>query len=223
MECPHCQSTNLKKSGIDNGRQMYTCRDCLHKHIDGAAKHQLRPVKKPTRQFAPHPCPQCGIETTKPYFCSQSCATTHSNLNHPKRYEERRANKIIRLCKYCGIELEGRRTTCTECNHNKVEWNDIMLSEVEGKAKYQIHAQVRRIARYNYKKSNRPQYCINCGYNKHYEVCHIRPITDFPLDTTISTVNDLSNLVALCPNCHWELDHNHLSIEEIRAKNNAIL
>jgi predicted restriction endonuclease len=29
-------------------------------------------------------------------------------------------------------------------------------------------------------------------------------------------VNELSNLVALCPNHHWELDHGLLSTEFIR-------
>jgi hypothetical protein len=97
------------------------------------------------------------------------------------------------------------------------------LSEIQHSAKYQISAQVRQRARYTYRNSERPKYCVNCGYNKHYEVCHIRAINDFPLDATIATVNDLSNLVALCPNCHWEFDHNLLTIDEIRAKNNAIL
>jgi hypothetical protein len=225
MLCPHCNSTNLKKDGISNGRQMYTCRDCLHKHTEGAKVHLLRPIDKKLRKVRrpAHPCEYCGETTTRPRFCSNSCASTYSNLNHPKRYEKRRANRIIKTCKYCGVQLDGRRTTCLTCNHNVVEWDEVLLSEIEGKAKYQIHAQVRRIARQTYRNSNRPKYCINCGYNTHYEVCHIRPITDFPLETKVGTINDLSNLVALCPNCHWEFDNDYLTIEEIRSKNNAIL
>ena len=169
-------------------------------------------------------CLHCGKTTTNPKFCSSSCAASYNNLNHPKRYEERRAKRIIPTCKYCGIQVEGkRRVTCTNCNRNFVDWEKMKLNEVQHSAKYQISAQVRQRARYTYRNSDRPKYCINCGYIKHYEVCHIRAINDFPLDTTIATVNDLTNLVALCPNCHWEFDHNHLSIEEIRAKNNAIL
>jgi hypothetical protein len=49
--------------------------------------------------------------------------------------------------------------------------------------------------------------CKNCGYDRHVEICHIRPINSFPEDTPVAVVNDLSNLVALCPNCHWEFDH----------------
>jgi 5-methylcytosine-specific restriction endonuclease McrA len=123
------------------------------------------------------------------------------------------------VCKHCGTEIIGRRSVCDACLRR--DWSKLTLATVGGEARYQIHAVVRRHARMTYAESERPKQCINCGYNKHYEVCHIRPITDFPLDTTIGAINALSNLVALCPNCHWEFDHNMLSLEEIRAKNNA--
>jgi hypothetical protein len=216
MKCPHCQSINLRKDGLSKGNQQYECLDCRRKHIDGVKNRALRTP----RQI--HPCLQCGEATRNRQFCSQSCASTYSNIHQQKRYEKRRLNRVIKKCKYCGVQLDGRRETCTGCNPNNVDWDVVKLSEIEGKAKYQIHAQVRRIARYNYRNSDRPKYCINCSYSIHYEVCHIRPITDFPLNVTISTINDLSNLVALCPNCHWEFDHNMLSLEEIRAKNNAV-
>ena len=60
------------------------------------------------------------------------------------------------------------------------------------------------------RKSNRPQACAVCGYDAHYEVCHIRPITDFHPPDFVAQVNELSNLVALCPNHHWEFDHGKL-------------
>ena len=53
--------------------------------------------------------------------------------------------------------------------------------------------------------------CAACGYSKHTEVCHIRPIRDFPITALISDVNDPSNLIRLCPNCHWEFDHGLIS------------
>ena len=51
-----------------------------------------------------------------------------------------------------------------------------------------------------------------CGYYKHIEICHIKPIRDFPLDTPILEVNDLSNLIGLCPTHHWEFDNGILKI-----------
>jgi hypothetical protein len=32
-------------------------------------------------------------------------------------------------------------------------------------------------------------------------------LTSFPLETPISVVNALDNLVGLCRNCHWEFDN----------------
>jgi len=65
------------------------------------------------------------------------------------------------------------------------------------------------MARVAYRKSSRPKACAVCGYDTHYAMCHIRPINDFlPTDTVVS---ELCNLVALCPNHHWEFDHGKLS------------
>lgn len=55
--------------------------------------------------------------------------------------------------------------------------------------------------------STREQKCNHCGYDKHVETCHIKSIGDFPKTTKMSVVNDPSNLILLCPNCHWKMDH----------------
>jgi len=82
---------------------------------------------------------------------------------------------------------------------------------VRQKAAFQHSARVRQLARKLYRQSNKPQACIVCGYDKHFEVCHKRPINDFSDDAYVLEINDLENLVALCPNHHWEFDHNHLT------------
>ncbi|WP_394804943.1 HNH endonuclease [Hymenobacter monticola] len=51
-----------------------------------------------------------------------------------------------------------------------------------------------------------------CGYDTHYEVCHIKPINEFMPTDFVADVNRLNNLVALCPNHHWEFDHGLLSV-----------
>ena len=58
-----------------------------------------------------------------------------------------------------------------------------------------------------FKKSLRPLECCKCGYKKHVEIAHIRAISDFPDSATIGEINSIENLMALCPNCHWEHDH----------------
>jgi len=85
--------------------------------------------------------------------------------------------------------------------------------EVQRNAKYQVSAQLRELARRSYQQAQLPRVCSNCGYDKHVEICHIRALNSFPDDTPIATINDLSNLVALCPNCHWEFDHGLLKLD----------
>ncbi len=53
--------------------------------------------------------------------------------------------------------------------------------------------------------------CFNCG-TEHFEVCHLRSIQDFPIETTMAVVDSLENLIALCPNCHWEYDQGLLTL-----------
>jgi hypothetical protein len=45
-----------------------------------------------------------------------------------------------------------------------------------------------------------------CGYSRHVDVCHLRPVASFPPSATIAEVNAQDNLAAFCPTHHWELD-----------------
>ncbi len=55
--------------------------------------------------------------------------------------------------------------------------------------------------------------CIICGYDKHIDVAHIKPVSKFKKTDLIAEINSLDNLTALCPNHHWEYDHGLLSIK----------
>jgi hypothetical protein len=49
--------------------------------------------------------------------------------------------------------------------------------------------------------------CETCGYNKHTELCHIKPIHTFSDDVLLCDINSKDNIKFLCRNCHWELDN----------------
>lgn len=83
------------------------------------------------------------------------------------------------------------------------------------KRKYQLHSRIRGLAQKVYNASSKPKHCINCGYKKHYEVAHIKAISTFDDNTPISVINDIENLMALCPNCHWEYDNGILALADI--------
>lgn len=149
-------------------------------------------------------CLHCGARTANPKFCSRSCANRINGRLFPSR------KRVARQCKYCGNALLTRRTTCDTCNPGFVDWSTIPLHQLKARALQQYAAQIRSLARVAYRKSRRAKACAVCGYDAHYEVCHIRPINEFPGTDSVADVNRLSNLVALCPNHHWEFDHGRL-------------
>jgi hypothetical protein len=147
-------------------------------------------------------CLNCNTETTNPKFCCRSCAASYNNRAYPKRQKKQY------FCKACGDETAYRRTFCKACDPTKPkDYGPITIAEVRERARYQANAWIRKLARREYYASDKPKLCSRCGYSVHFEVCHIRSIKDFPNNTLVTVVNSLENLVALCPNCHWEFDH----------------
>lgn len=202
--CPYCQSnTPPIRDGFCHytKQQKYLCRVCGRRYTEGSTG-RTRPVtvKRTLRK-----CLQCGKETYNPKFCSSSCAATYNNHEFPKREQ-----KDWR-CKHCQTPIPRGRSVCDNCNPSLVNWSERTLKQLREVSKYQVNAQVRDLARDIYARANLPRVCRNCGYDRHVEICHIRSISGFPDDTPIAVVNDLSNLAALCPNCHWEFDYGLLT------------
>ena len=48
-------------------------------------------------------------------------------------------------------------------------------------------------------------------------VCHIKSLADFEDDVVVAHVNKLSNLIGLCPNCHWEFDHKLIKCPQLES------
>lgn len=143
------------------------------------------------------------IKYTKNNYCSRSCAAKINN-KIPKRKKEKKY-----FCKICFIEVPYRRVVCEKHNKNKIDWGSVTKEQMIDLRKYQTHSRIRTLARKLYLKSDKSKFCINCKYDKHFDVCHIKAIEDFDLSITIAEINDLDNLIALCKNCHWE-QHNGL-------------
>jgi hypothetical protein len=54
--------------------------------------------------------------------------------------------------------------------------------------------------------------CHNCGYSKHVELCHIKPICKFENNDLVKEIHDPENIIQLCRNCHWLFDHGKLNL-----------
>jgi HNH endonuclease len=138
-------------------------------------------------------------------FCSRSCSAIFNNKAFIKRLSGARCA--------CGKKIHPQSTYCQECYNLKVMLDFKTLNEAtagrSGAAKY---INIRKAARRIYLASQKPKCCFLCKYRNHFEVCHIKAISEFEKTALISEVNSLNNLIALCPNHHWELDHGLLKV-----------
>lgn len=71
---------------------------------------------------------------------------------------------------------------------------------------------IQKHAREVYFDNNPSPKCAICGYTNHVEVAHIKAVSEFTDEDTISDINSISNLIGLCPNHHWEYDNGILKL-----------
>lgn len=147
---------------------------------------------------------------TGKFYCSSSCAAKVNNSTSQKRTK-------TKTCKVCKSLVDTtNHTYCNKCYIEKHFISHKTLADATGNRKdSNRYTGIRGNGRLVYRDSGQPQCCKYCGYSKHVEICHIKDIANFPPDTLISEINDIANLVALCRNHHWELDHKLLTINEI--------
>ena len=142
-------------------------------------------------------CPTCGKSHNNPKFCSLSCAAKFTNKT-PKR------KKVVGACQSCGCKITRRNKFCKECRTPDKTLKELLSENVHRSSAFaKVRGRARNTPHFKEKKC-----CEKCGYDKHVECCHIKPISNFPETTLVSIINAPENIMALCPNCHWELDHN---------------
>lgn len=159
-------------------------------------------------------CIECGRTTTNPKFCTKSCVAKTNNRTFPKREVEAQ-NKCLSCNRRCSRRKGSRKTQlCSNCffktetiqfgNKTKGDLVQESLSYASKHRYEKIRQHAKRLASTCGWCSKT---CEKCGYDKHTELCHIKPISSFPSETLISDINSRHNICFLCPNCHWELDH----------------
>jgi 5-methylcytosine-specific restriction endonuclease McrA len=72
---------------------------------------------------------------------------------------------------------------------------------------------IQKSARKIYFSEQEIKECLICGYGNHVEISHIIPVSSFNDDVLIYEINNINNLMALCPNHHWEYDNEILKIK----------
>lgn len=168
-------------------------------------------------------CVNCQKETTNPKFCSRSCAGIYNNAIQPKRPYSKKS--LSNKCRSCNAPILARHIHCSKCRVSIPGTKGVYPIETKtlqecidsvGKTANRYRS-IRDSARNKLIALKIPTCCNNCNYDKHVEVCHIKSISSFPLDTKIAEINNISNLIYLCPNCHWEFDNSLLDINLVCA------
>lgn len=167
-------------------------------------------------------CLTCGVDTVNPKFCCRSCAAKHTN-KIPKRVIKKKCTKCDNLVpthldSLCAVHFLERKNAL-------IDWRKRTIADyTERESTKRQHASSKfmhiRALNRSWNKDMKKKPCYNCGYDKHVELCHIKPLSDFDPSTTLEEINNPTNIVQLCPNCHWEFDNGLLSIT--RSTENSV-
>ena len=174
------------------------------------------------------------VKRGKNKFCSSSCAAIYNNKAGKGKRKFGPERVIFTHCKIeeCGKLIGNDNTFCPEHKLKKSVLNqtieevespkikqqlDKTIKEVESSTRIRASrfSSIRDSARRAIDKAEILKACLICGYDTVVQVCHLKSISSFPPETKISEVNSLENLVCLCPNHHWEMDHGKLSQENV--------
>ena len=220
--CQVCGKTFKSKKHKGND-QIYCGSSC-------AASFNNILYKKRTKSL----CKECSSAPRigSSLFCSLNCkkASRKSKIESKPLPQHKNfsinANGLYSFqCKRCNVEFEstshGRAYCSRECrwppkttlSPKYIELSNLTLREAKGEGNANFRSklpQLRSHSRATYKLSGSSMACQICGYDKHVEICHIKDVSKYNPDTFIYVVNHINNLIALCRNHHWELDHNLL-------------
>lgn len=112
------------------------------------------------------------------------------------------------LCS-CGAEKYHTSAKCQTCRNKSYQEkraNSPISEYLNHSATRAKFNDIRSIARQWMEERGIPKECKICGFDCYVEVCHIHPLSSFPLTATLAEVNSPNNLVYLCPNHHKMLD-----------------
>lgn len=159
------------------------------------------------------------LNTKAKIFCSKRCTSryhwspsgSHQSRRTVDRGQCRTCNALILFKKdaYGHVRTRKLCDTCIVIDFSKMTKGKLFNQRSTWQS---ARSTIRKHAYKVFSSSGRPSKCQICDYDKHIQVAHIQSVSIFANDTPISVINDICNLIALCPNHHWEYDHGLLAL-----------
>lgn len=206
VQCAQCDKDVFRnKSDIANVDNSFCNNSCAAKF-----NNKKYPKRQPEGK-----CDRCGCPNNKSRANCKPCRKTVRIFIQLRKEVRIAKNKTIKKVRYESkraiyIKWEKALSSVTKpltvnvlVNNKDMTIKDAFLGQTYQSNAYSL---VRSRGRSVAKKLGWNS-CAHCGYDKHIQICHIKAISSFDEDTLISVVNSKDNLIALCPNCHWEFDH----------------
>lgn len=118
-------------------------------------------------------------------------------------------------CLKCDSKCKNSRSNlCQQCwqMQKSIDFGKYQIDDFKASSSRHRFQSIRNHARRIMVLSNTEKKCSVCGYHKHVEVAHVKSISSFEKESSLEEVNHLTNLVYLCPNCHWEQENGLLVV-----------
>lgn len=182
-------------------------------------------------------CRGCGTPTHGQRVYCRECRKQGKHYAHRCEGCGSAVQRSTRWCKKCrdaGVKAKMLGRKCQGCDaivpaKTKRVYCDACIAQGKGRPGHRILAlttmaemfaawsnntrdvSIRAHARKQTKDWPRVCAAPDCRYTHYLETCHLQAVSDFPLTATVGDVNAPQNLVLLCPNHHWDLDHGLLN------------
>ena len=151
-------------------------------------------------------------EILKFFESSSSCSEFLKRIGYSHRMSKI-PESVVQKLKSLNLEI-------TELKNRRVNISELTKEELfRDKAWQSARGMIAKDARKRYENSNKPKKCLICGYDIHFDVAHIKAVSSFDNESKVKDINDIENLIALCPNHHWEYDNSDLTIEKLLKQN----
>lgn len=213
VNCNQCKKQFLKRECQVKQRATHYCSTiCYQTYINTVKIQKQKNIKK---------CLYCNQDFVaidyRAKFCNHSCS---AHFNNPlKKKDIIKIKHFHTLCD-CGHLMVQSAKECLKCYHIKMiknTGNTKICESTKYKEQKHKYQDIRNFAHTLYERNKIKKECSVCKYSYYVEICHIKPISEFDINSTYYDVN-LNNTTYLCPNHHKELDGGLITVTPIKLK-----